>query len=134
MIEKGLLLFLEYKDDKIAQLVRDLDRLDYIADNDKVFNRVKAAKDELKRTFKDFASESLEFMTKTQLKEVIFQRKLPEYIRLIMFQILSEINDLSIEANKIVSSVVKQFNELYQHFFIPHTKFSSTDLLEKWNK
>jgi hypothetical protein len=63
--EKGLLLFIEYNDDKIAELVRDLDRLDYIADNDKVFDKVKAAKDNLKRTFKAFATDALEFMTQT---------------------------------------------------------------------
>jgi hypothetical protein len=58
-------LFIEYNDDKIAELVRDLDRLDYIADNDKVFDKVKAAKDNLKRTFKAFATDALEFMTQT---------------------------------------------------------------------
>ena len=66
------MLFIEYNDDKIAELVRDFDRLDSIDRSDNVFDKVKAALGNLKRTFKAFSSDALEFMTKTQLKEVIF--------------------------------------------------------------
>ncbi len=63
VVEKGLLLFIEYHDDKFAEMTKFLAKLDYIDCNDKVLYNCSQAIISLKRTFTSFAADALAFMT-----------------------------------------------------------------------
>ena len=63
------------------------------------------------------------YLPKSLVKETIIKRKLSEYLRLLIFQITSQVNDLSVDANDLVVKLVAEFHELYNCF----TQFSEDD-------
>ena len=72
VVEKGLLLFIEHYDDKIAEMTRQFVKLDYIDQSDEILMTVSQALITLKRIFASFAQDALTYMTPAQVKEVIF--------------------------------------------------------------
>ena len=70
----------------------------------------------LKREFKLFAKESQTYLPKSLLKEHIIKRKLSEYLRLLILQVTSQVEDLSVDANDLLVKLVAEFHELYRDF------------------
>ena len=77
----------------------------------------------LRKLFKTFADDSQTYMPKSLLTEHIIKRKLSEYLRLLIFQITSQVNDLSSDANDLLVKLVTEFHCFYGSF----TKLNEDD-------
>ena len=62
-----------------------LTNLDYLDQSASVLKVAQMSLENLRKLFKSFAEESQTYMSKSLLKEHIIQRKLAEYLRLVIF-------------------------------------------------
>ena len=97
--------------------------MDYLDTSTEILKVTKMSLDHLRDHFKAFAKESQTYLPKSLLKEHIVQRKLSEYLRVLIFQVTSQIEDLSVTANDLLVKLVIEFHELYNCF----TMFTESD-------
>ena len=69
--------------------ISTLTKLDYLDNSQAVLKVTQMCLLNLKKQFKAFAQESQMYLPKSLLKEHIIQRKLSEYLRLLIFQVTS---------------------------------------------
>ena len=113
IIEKGLKLFIDSYDEKITTHISALTNLDYLDQSASVLKVAQMSLENLRKLFKSFAEESQTYMPKSLLKEHIIQRKLAEYLRLVIFQVTSQVQDISVDANDLLVKLVAEFHGFY---------------------
>ena len=121
--DQGLKLFVDNYDENITMHISTLTKLDYLDSSKEILKVTQMSLFNLKRQFKSFAQESQTYLPKSLLKEHIVQRKLSEYLRLLIFQVTSQVDDLSVTANDLLVKLVAEFHELYNYF----TLFTESD-------
>ena len=91
-------------------------KLDYIDQSTAILKVVQMSLSNLKQLFSSLARESQRFLPRSLLKEYIIKRKLAEYLRLLIFQVTMQLEDLSCDANDLLVKLVTEFHELYSYF------------------
>jgi len=110
-------------DETISTHVSAITKLDYLDQSSEVIKVTQLSLQNIKQSFKRLAKDAQMYLAPSQLKETVVKRKLGEYLRLLIMQVLSQINDLSVDANDLLVKLIVEFKELHRYF----DKFTESD-------